>query len=177
MSAARGRVITSATLHVHGVGGEILRRVTVSTLAAEFVEGTSPNYATQAGASCFNFRQYPDVPWAFPGSDLTAVMLGQGGSIWHSADASPPDANGWQTIAVDPSLIAARVAGISGGFVLFDDTGSEWTRDGERFSAPIASPIASSSQPRVRREDRALLHCDAWVGRYDAARRAHRSAH
>ncbi|HEX4794048.1 MAG TPA: hypothetical protein VH370_09665 [Humisphaera sp.] len=134
VSSLRGRIIKSATLHVHGVGGEILRRVTVSTLAAEFVEGTSPNYATQTGASCFNFRKYPDVPWAFPRSDLTAVMLGQGGSIWHSADASPPDAGGWQTIAVDPSLIAARLAGISGGFVLFDDTGSEWTRDGEKFS-------------------------------------------
>ena len=34
---------------------------------------------------------------------------------------------------VDPRVIAARVAGISHGFLAFDDTGSEWTRKGETF--------------------------------------------
>ena len=34
---------------------------------------------------------------------------------------------------VDPDVVAARVAGLSYGFLLFDDTGSEWSRDGERF--------------------------------------------
>ena len=69
-----------------------------------------------------------------PGSDLCSVMLGQGGTIWRMADAFPPDAEGWQKVAVDPSVVAARVAGISYGFLLFDDTGSEWTRDGEKFT-------------------------------------------
>ena len=29
--------------------------------------------------------------------------------------------------------MAARVAGVSEGFFLYDDTGNEWTRQGERF--------------------------------------------
>src|SRR5262249_5767356 len=50
------------------------------------------------------------------------------------ADASAPDRDGWQTVAVDPSVVALRVAGLSTGFLLFDDTGTEWTRDGEKFT-------------------------------------------
>src|SRR3954464_9534902 len=31
----------------------------------------------------------------------------------------------------------ARAAGLSHGFLVFDDTGSEWTRDGERFTSHL----------------------------------------
>ena len=51
------------------------------------------------------------------------------------ADASPPDAQGWQTVPVDPAIVAARVAEVSRGFLVFDDTGSEWTRQGEKFTS------------------------------------------
>ena len=101
---------------------------------AEWVEGTSSNYAPQKGSSCHNWRQYPDVPWTVPGSDLCSVMLGEGGTTWRMADAFPPDKDGWQKVAVDPSIVAARVAGVSYGFLLFDDTGSEWKRDGDKFT-------------------------------------------
>ncbi len=130
----KGRTILSATLHVHRIGPEKLARVSVGTFASEWVEGTSASYTPEPGASTFNAAKAPNGPWAFPGSDLTAVMLGQGGTIWHSADASPPDTDDWQEIPVDPKVVAARVAGISYGFILFDDTGSEWTRDGEKFT-------------------------------------------
>jgi len=129
----KGRKILGAILHLRLAGNEPLRRVTVSSFAAPWVEGTSSNYEPQKGSSSFNAREYPDVPWTVPGSDLTAVMLGAGGTIWRMADATPPDADGWQQIPVDPDVVAARVAGLSYGFLLFDDTGSEWTRDGERF--------------------------------------------
>ena len=129
----RGHTIQSATLHVRKRGSEVLHRVTVSSICSEWFEGTSASYQPQTGSSCFNFARYPNVPWAYPGSDLTAVILGQGGTVWSSAEASPPDAEGWMTIAVDPRVVAARVAGVSKGFLLFDDTGSEWTREGERF--------------------------------------------
>src|SRR6185437_3510460 len=133
-SPLKGHVITEAALHVHRIRPERLWRVTVGTFAADWVEGTSPTYAQEKGASTFNWRKFPDVPWAYPGSDLTAVMLGQGGTIWHSADASTPDGQDWQVIPVAPSVMAARAAGISYGCILFDDTGSEWTRQGEKFS-------------------------------------------
>jgi hypothetical protein len=129
----KGHAVRSATLHVRKRGGEVLHRVTVSSINSEWVEGTSASYQPQQGTSCFHFARYPDVPWAYPGSDLTAVTLGQDGTVWSSAEASPPDAQGWMTIAIDPKVVAARVAGISRGFLLFDDTGSEWTREGEKF--------------------------------------------
>ena len=62
------------------------------------------------------------------------MILGNGGTNWGMADASPPDADGWQRIAIDPAVVAARAAGLSHGFLVFDDTGSEWTREGERFT-------------------------------------------
>jgi hypothetical protein len=130
----RGRVIEKAVLHLRTSGSEILRRITVSSLSSDWVEGTAPSYQPQEGSSSFDARQNPDVPWAYPGSDLTAVVLGEGGSIWHMADATPPDADGWQQVPVDPRVVGARVAGTSYGFLVFDDTGSEWTRDGDAFN-------------------------------------------
>ena len=65
------------------------------------------------------------------------MVLGNGGTLWRMADASPPDPDGWQHIPVDPRVVAARVAGLSHGFLLFDDTGSEWTRTGETFTQRI----------------------------------------
>ncbi|MBN2023734.1 MAG: DNRLRE domain-containing protein [Pirellulales bacterium] len=129
----RGRVIRSAVLCVRD-RQEVLRRVTVGTFGAEWVEGTSTSYAPQQGSSSFNARRHPDVPWAQPASDLTAVVLGQGGTLWRMVDATPPDANGWQRIPVDPLVVAARVAGTSHGLFLFDDTGSEWSREGEKYT-------------------------------------------
>ncbi|MFO0925744.1 MAG: hypothetical protein U0736_01745 [Gemmataceae bacterium] len=131
----RGRVIRAATLHLRQAGAERLHRVTVGSIGAEWVEGTSDRYAPQRGSSSFNRRRHPDTLWAGPGSDLCAVMLGVGGTLWRMADATPPDARGWQMVPVDPAVVAARAAGLSYGFVVFDDTGSEWTRDGERFTA------------------------------------------
>lgn len=129
-----GRVVRSATLHVRLSGPERLHRVTVGTFAAPWVEGTAAGYAPQPGSSTHNHREHPQLPWSYEGSDLCDVMLGRGGTLWNMADTGPPDADGWQHVAVDPRVIAARLAGVSHGFLVFDDTGSEWTRDGENFS-------------------------------------------
>lgn len=130
----RGRIVTQATLHLHLDGSEILHRVTVGTFGSEWVEGTSTSYSEQEGSSTFAACRHPNISWAGPGSDLTAVMLGQGGTTWRMANASKPDAGRWQSIPVDPIILAARIAGISQGFVVFDDTGTEWTRDGEKYT-------------------------------------------
>lgn len=129
----RGRVVEKAILHLKDSGKEILHRVTVSTVSSDWVEGTATTYEPQQGSSSFAARENPQLPWAFPQSDFTAVVLGQGGSIWRMADATPPDPQGWQQVPVDPRVVAARVAGTSYGFLIFDDTGSEWTRQGESF--------------------------------------------
>ena len=129
-----GRTVRSATLHLRSNGVPILKRVTVGSFGAEWFEGTAPSYEPQAGSSTHNHRKHPDIPWTVPGSDLCAVMLGQGGTTWRMSDATPPDAKGWQAIAVDPLIVGLRVARLSEGFLLYDDTGNEWTRDGEKFS-------------------------------------------
>lgn len=129
----KGRVITGAVLHLHCASKDIQKRLSVSSLASEWVEGTGTGYAKQPGSSCFEQAELGKRDWAYPGSDLTAVMMGEGGTIWATWDATPPDAEGWQTVAVEPRVVAARVAGLSHGFVVFDDTGSEWTRNGEQY--------------------------------------------
>ncbi len=128
-----GRTIRSAALHLKKAGEEPLRRVTVSSVGAEWFEGTGSGYVIQPGGVTFRHRRHPDLPWSIGGGDLCHVILGNGGTTWRMADASPPDADGWQRVPVDPRVVAARVAGLSYGFLAFDDTGSEWTRTGETF--------------------------------------------
>ena len=120
-------------LHLKKAGDEPLKRVTVSSVGAEWFEGTGSGYAVQPGGVTFRHRRHPDLPWSIGGGDICHVVLGNGGTTWRMADASPPDRDGWQQMPVDPHVVAARVAGISHGFLAFDDTGSEWTRDGETF--------------------------------------------
>ncbi len=131
----RGRVITAATLHVKSVGDPPLRRVTVGGVGAQWFEGSGSSYSHQAGGATFRHRRHPDLPWSIghSGGDICNVILGNGGTNWGMADATPPDSDGWQTIAIEPRVVAARAAGLSYGFLVFDDTGSEWTREGDRF--------------------------------------------
>jgi Domain of unknown function (DUF4091) len=128
-----GHTIRSAALHVKKAGDEPLKRVTVSTVGAEWYEGTGSGYAIQPGGVTFRHRRHPDLSWSEGGGDICHVVLGNGGTTWRMAEASPPDANDWQHVPVDPRVVAARMAGISHGFLVFDDTGSEWSRDREIF--------------------------------------------
>jgi hypothetical protein len=133
----RGRTIRSAELHFKLAGDQPLRRVTVSSVGAEWFEGAGNGYAIQPGGATFHRRRHPNLAWSIGGGDLCHVVLGNGGTIWRMADASAPDGNGWQRIAVDPRVVAARAAGLSHGFLAFDDTGSEWSRSGETFTLQI----------------------------------------
>ncbi len=168
-----GRTIRSAMLHMKKAGDEPLARVTVSSVGAEWFEGTGSGYAVQPGGATFRHRRHPDLPWSIGGGDLCHVVLGNGGTTWGMADASPPDPEGWQHMPVDPLVVAARVAGLSHGFLLFDDTGSEWTRVGETFTSgsfPIGLSTVASRTERVRPISRS-----SWV-RTIAGRRRPRAA-
>ncbi len=85
----KDRVVTGALLHVHVAGDQPLRRVTVGSFGAEWVEGTSPSYGSQKGSSTFRHQRYPDVQWTAAGGDLCSVILGQGGN-GPSAWRKPP---------------------------------------------------------------------------------------
>jgi Domain of unknown function (DUF4091) len=132
-----GKTIRGATLHLKLAGNETLKRVTISSVGAEWFEGKGSGYAIVEGGATFNRRRHPDLPWSMGGGDVCHVILGNGGTTWRMADASPPDREGWQHVPVDPVVVSARVAGLSYGFLVFDDTGSEWTRRGESFTRQI----------------------------------------
>lgn len=144
--ALRGRAIERATLLVRARSLDPLRRVSVSTVATPWVEGDGTNHTRIGGAASFRAAQDGVLAWAGASSDLTHATFGATGSAWSWSDASAPD-DGWQRIAIDPRVVAVRVAGLSDGFALMDDVGSEWTRDGERVVfRPFPNRLVSSRE-------------------------------
>lgn len=135
-TALKRKVITGALLHIRTAtarDGPLLR-VGISSVASEWVEGTSRGYRPQKGSSCFSQAQYGLKDWAYPGSTLMDVVFGKGHTIWRFADCTPPDKEGWQTCAVEPDVVAARVAELSSGFMMYDEVGSEWSLKGGKFT-------------------------------------------
>nr|NJM02125.1 DUF4091 domain-containing protein [Desulfobacula sp.] len=102
-------------------------------MAAPWEEGSSFWYFPQTGRACFTQAAYKKQDWAFEGSQLSDVVFGSGHSRWKFADASVPNAEGWQAIAVDSDIVAARAAGLSYGFCLWDEVGTTWSCDEQGF--------------------------------------------
>ena len=139
-SALKGRRIERAVLRLHQASEERLWRVTVSTISVPWEEGTGTNYAKLPKAACFR------LPGAVP--DITAVILGNGGSIWRFADASDPDAGGWQSIPIDPAVIQARLDGRSHGFARDRRRGQRVDPPGRCFSlAAVPQPFLPLQGP------------------------------
>lgn len=126
----QGKRVTKAVLALHLEGNETLGRLTVSSVAQEWVEGQGSSYARTPGASSFRWAKTDMTRWAEDGPDLTAVILGQRGSVWGFGDPTTPDANKWQRVAISPEVVQARLDGRSYGFFVMDDVGSEYTRQG-----------------------------------------------
>lgn len=98
----------------------------ISTLASDWVEGGRKGFKPEKGSSCYIQAAYGKQDWSYDGSTLMDVVFGRGHTIWQSREVTIPDQNGWQKCEIDPDIVAARVAGISKGFCLYDDVGSEW---------------------------------------------------
>ena len=90
---SRGRSIEKVTLFLKVAGDEPIERVTVSTITCDWVEGKGTSYQVIPGVSSFSHRVYPNERWN--DSDLTAVCIGHGGSIYASVDAKPSSQKGW----------------------------------------------------------------------------------
>lgn len=133
-SALKGKRVTKAELHLHGEGDVELGRMTVSTIADEWVEGAAAKLTKAPGASSFAWARTGERRWGGDHPDITSVINGGGGSIWSFADATPRDADHWQIIAVDPAVVQARVDGRCFGFAVMDDVGNEYSRDGNTFT-------------------------------------------
>ena len=134
VASLRGRRIKEAKIGVKLASEERLHQVTVGSIVVPWNEGDGAGYAKVEGASSFRWRETPKIPWSDSVgvdvySDITSVTFGEGGSCWACGEASDP-VDGRQTIASDPRLVVARAVGISTGFVLFDDVGTELIRRG-----------------------------------------------
>lgn len=133
--ALKGKKIQQAKLMLKVEGDRPIERVTLSTLSADWIEGNGSSYQVVNGASTFTHRIYPTERWF--DSDVTAVSIGQGNTLYASVDAKPADTKGWVELDIPPEILLARVHGLSYGILLMDDTGSTWTRKGEEFKQEI----------------------------------------
>jgi len=128
-SPLKGKIVTGALLHILSASPQKapFARLGVSSIASQWVEGTSKSYRPQTGSSCFIQAEYQKRDWAYSGSTLMDIMFGRGHTLWKFAECSMPDRGEWQTCAVDPDVVAARVAGLSYGFCIYDEVGSIWS--------------------------------------------------
>lgn len=131
----KGRLITGALLHLRSASPEKapLARVGVSSVATEWIEGGSQRYRPETGSSCYNQAAFLERDWAYPGSTLMDAAFGHGNTLWRFADCTHPDQAGWQAVAVEPDVVALRVARISKGFMLYDEVGHEWSCENGKF--------------------------------------------
>jgi len=133
-AALKGKLITGALWHFHSASPDApILRVTVSTLACPWVEGTATGYQPQQGSSCFNQAELGKRDWTYPGSTFMDAAYGLGHTIWRFAESAAPDKNGWQSAAVAADVVAARVAGLSHGFAAYDDVGNTWSYKDDKF--------------------------------------------
>ncbi len=129
-ASLRGQSVKRAQLYLKRASDIPVDRITISTISADWVEGTAQNYEIVTGQSTFSHRLYPTELWN--DSDITAVSLGSGGTHWHSL-VPREEADGWIAYEVPIDLVEACTAGLSHGWLLMDDTGSTWKREGEKF--------------------------------------------
>ena len=153
--ALKGKIVTGALWRFRcaSPAKAPIVRTTVSTVAVPWVEGKGKSYQRVEGASCFVQAELGKRDWTYGGraghlvgvsgaaarrlqtaSTFMDAAFGRGHTIWRFADPTPPDANGWQSLAVSPDVVAARAAGLSHGFGVYDDVGNVWTKRGDKVT-------------------------------------------
>jgi hypothetical protein len=132
----RGKRIRLVLLKVRTVFPEkvSLGRVGCSTIASTWGEGTSKRYIPQKGGASFLQSRHQLHDWAYHGSTLLDAVFGRGQTEWRFSNATVPNSDGWQTIAIDPDIISACVAGISHGICLWDEVGHIWSCENKKFN-------------------------------------------
>jgi hypothetical protein len=129
-SSLRGKQVGKASLWLRASSDTPLDRMTISTMTLNWVEGPSTSYGKADGQSTFANQRHPNARWG--DSDVLAAALGAGSSLWRSIQpVKHPD--GWFEYPVPPELIYPCAAGLAHGWLVMDDTGSTWQRDGEKF--------------------------------------------
>ncbi|NPV47065.1 MAG: hypothetical protein HPY69_08895 [Armatimonadetes bacterium] len=121
LAAITGWQVRRARLYLHDSHPNMLRTLGLSTVAADWTEGTGDGGPAQDGCT-FTRANWPDGLWAWPGSDFLDVALTGGNTIVRYADIQP-GADGWFSVEVDPVLIHAMLSGASHGLCVSDEKG------------------------------------------------------
>lgn len=134
VSAIGGRRVSSARLWLHKSGDAPLYAVALSTISADWIEGTGDGSSPQPEASCAaRVRVDPasgrPVRWAGEGSDFTDVIMGEGGSLRSGELPVRAESGGWQSVEVPPDFIHALAVGAAYGIVVVDARGELRTPD------------------------------------------------
>lgn len=119
-TAAVGRRVVEARLHLHRAGDDRLRWIRVSTVNGDWEEGTTHvAYGPPSGA-CYDFADWGSRrPWSWVGSQLCDVIMGSGNTLHHWA-ACREGEEGWVSLPLPPALIYALCIGDSDGLALQD---------------------------------------------------------
>ena len=139
LSPLTGRTVAGGWLYLHVVDNpaevarmnlpfarrHLLRRIGLSTVATDWVEGLAAReYAIDRTGSGATFREasYTKRPWAWPGSDLSAVIFGSGHTL--QAHAELEEHKGlWVRVAVPPRLIRSLICRDAFGLCVMDEIG------------------------------------------------------
>jgi hypothetical protein len=121
LAAIRGWEVAKATLYLHDSHPNKLRTLGLSTVAANWQEGTGGGGPAQGGCT-FTRANWPAGLWAGPGSDFLDAALTGGNAVVYYADIQPL-ADGWFSVDVDPLLVHLMLTGGSHGLCLSDEKG------------------------------------------------------
>jgi Fibronectin type III domain len=114
----RGMKVVSCTLFVYSVTSFAFETDIISTIMVPWYEGTK-NGQAEVGASCYNYRVYPDSLWAGMDSDARSVINGDMGSLVNSTNLSFPEGGGWSEVVLDLEPAQQLVDGEAYGIALF----------------------------------------------------------
>jgi len=117
---ALGREALRARLFLRRAGRDKLRYIRVSTVNADWEEGTRRDRLGPGDGATYN---HPDGPtrraWAWPGSQLCDVIMGSGNTLATWAERREL-ADGWISVDLTPELIYALAIGDSDGLAVMD---------------------------------------------------------
>lgn len=204
----RGKMIVSAELWMHNVPeaverekqrlgvaparADCLRKLGISTVGTDWVEGLQErSYQRDDAGHGATYREasYQRRAWAYPGSQLWAVIFGNGNSLHcHGERFSQPD--GWWKVPVDARLVTALATGLSHGLAVADETSPSGgvsfnnyvhSRESGRFAPYLIVTTALAKLPALGQpsalkvepapEEAGLASGSAWVT-FAAARHA-----
>jgi len=127
--------VTSASLYYcEAAAQQAIPHVTVSTIQADWGEGTSSGWATSEGGSCYNYAKYyaaagSRINWSWSGSRFPDVAYGNSYSL---VDYCPTQyqvgSDTYYRWDIDPDLVNAGKIGAAYGLALFESSGDNLNR-------------------------------------------------